>query len=94
LDDNKWKIVADLIVVLSVGLTRHTLYLFVSLILIHQQYKKATLFLSQDSATIAAIIPAMDKLDSKLNQQMKKAYHPAVVSAPQTFIAIIDQSSS
>ncbi|KAG1745491.1 uncharacterized protein EDB91DRAFT_1080391 [Suillus paluster] len=50
---------------------------------IAKQYKKATLFFSQDSATIAAMIPAMDKLDSKLNQQTKKAYHPAVVSAMQ-----------
>ncbi|KAG1793635.1 uncharacterized protein HD556DRAFT_1443423 [Suillus plorans] len=62
LDDNEWKIVADLIVVLS-------------------QYKKATLFFSQDSATITAVIPAMDKLNSKLNQQTKEPYHPAVISA-------------
>ncbi|KAG2359092.1 hypothetical protein BDR07DRAFT_1215337, partial [Suillus spraguei] len=61
LDDNEWKIVADLIA----------------------QYKKATLFFSQDSATIAAVTPAMDKLDSKLNKQTKEAYHPAVVSAMQ-----------
>ncbi|KAG2079077.1 hypothetical protein BDR04DRAFT_968563, partial [Suillus decipiens] len=61
LDDDEWKIVADLIT----------------------QYKKATLFFSQDSASIAAVIPAMDKLDSKLNQQTKDSYHPAVISAMQ-----------
>jgi hypothetical protein len=83
LDDDEWKIVADLVAVLSVGLACHILYFFISLISIHQQYKKATLFFSQDSATIAAVIPAMDKLDSKLNQQTKEAYHPAVISAMQ-----------
>ncbi|KAF8551892.1 hypothetical protein OG21DRAFT_1512215, partial [Imleria badia] len=47
------------------------------------QYKKAMLFFSQDSATIAAVIPAMDKLDQKMNQQTKKPLHSAVVSAMQ-----------
>ncbi|KAG1831392.1 hypothetical protein EV424DRAFT_1534481 [Suillus variegatus] len=47
------------------------------------QYKKATLFFSQDSASIAAVIPVIDKLDSKLNQQTKDSYHPAVILAMQ-----------
>ncbi|KIJ17296.1 hypothetical protein PAXINDRAFT_47510, partial [Paxillus involutus ATCC 200175] len=64
LEDDEWRIVADLVAVL-------------------QQYKQATLFFSQDSATIAAVIPAMDKLDNKLNWQMKNDYHPAVISAMQ-----------
>ncbi|KAG1734950.1 uncharacterized protein EDB91DRAFT_1056617 [Suillus paluster] len=61
LDDDEWKIVADLVAVLS----------------------KATLFFSQDSATITAVILAMDKLNNKLNQQMKEPYHSAVISAMQ-----------
>ena len=46
-----------------------------------QQYKKATIFFSKDSASIAAVIPAMDKLDNKMNKQTKQPLHPAVVSA-------------
>ena len=40
-----------------------------------------TLFFSQDSASIAAVIPAMDKLDDYLNPNTKKAYHPAIQAA-------------
>ena len=32
-----------------------------------ENYKKATLFFSQDSASIVAVIPAMNKLDTDLN---------------------------
>jgi hypothetical protein len=39
------------------------------------------LFFSQDSASIAAVIPAMDKLDSHLNPNTKKPYHPAIQAA-------------
>ncbi|KIK80376.1 hypothetical protein PAXRUDRAFT_57969, partial [Paxillus rubicundulus Ve08.2h10] len=71
-DDDKWKVVADLVADL-------------------QQYKQATLFFSQDLATIAAVIPAMNKLDNKLNQQMKNDYHPAVISAMQLVKNKMDQ---
>lgn len=43
-----------------------------------QRYKKATLFFSQDSASIAALIPAMDKLDDHLNPSTKKPFYPAI----------------
>lgn len=46
-----------------------------------QTYKKATLFFSLDSASIAAVIPAMDKLDNQLNPQTKKPYHSAIKAA-------------
>ena len=46
-----------------------------------QKYKKATLFFSQDSASITAMIPAMDKLDSHLNPTTKKPYYPAIRAA-------------
>jgi hypothetical protein len=46
-----------------------------------QQYKRATLFFSQDSASAAAIIPAMDKLDNNLNPDTKRTYHPAILAA-------------
>jgi hypothetical protein len=39
------------------------------------------LFFSQDSVSIAAVIPAMDKLDSHLNPKTKKPYHPAIQAA-------------
>ena len=46
-----------------------------------QQYKKATVFFLQDSASIAAVIPAMDKLENKMNKQSKQPLHPTVISA-------------
>ncbi len=45
------------------------------------QYKNATLFFSQDSASIAAIIPAMDRISNHLNSQTRKAYHPSITAA-------------
>ena len=42
------------------------------------KYKKATVFFSQDGASVAAVIPAMDKIDNHLNPTMKKPYHPAI----------------
>jgi len=39
------------------------------------------LFFSQDSASIAGIIPAMDRLDNTLNPSTKTAYHPAILAA-------------
>jgi hypothetical protein len=71
--------VGDLVSVLEVCI----LYSCYSGILIcfQQQYKKATLFFSKDSASIAAVIPAMDKLNSTLDPRTKKAYHPAIKTA-------------
>lgn len=44
------------------------------------QYKNATLFFSQDSASVATVIPAMDRITSGLNQA-GKAYHPSLTAA-------------
>ncbi|KIM83857.1 hypothetical protein PILCRDRAFT_53538, partial [Piloderma croceum F 1598] len=44
-------------------------------------YKKATIFFSQDGASLAAVIPAMDKLNSHLNPHTKKPYHSAIQAA-------------
>ena len=44
-------------------------------------YKKATLFFSQDLASIATVIPAMDKLNTHLNPSTQQPYHPAIQAA-------------
>jgi hypothetical protein len=36
------------------------------------------LFFSQDSASVAAVIPAMDRITSQLNYETGKAYHPSM----------------
>jgi hypothetical protein len=41
------------------------------------------LFFSQDDASIASIIPAMDKLNNGLNPHSKESYHPAIQAAMQ-----------
>src|SRR6266852_5674764 len=43
-----------------------------------QQYKKTMLFFSHDNASVASIIPAMDKLNNGLNPHSKESYHPAI----------------
>ncbi|KAG1779316.1 hypothetical protein EV702DRAFT_966389 [Suillus placidus] len=48
------------------------------LVAVLETYKKATLFFSQDSVSIAVVIPAMDKLDSHLNPHTRSPYHPAI----------------
>jgi len=39
------------------------------------------LFFSQDCASVAAVIPAMDRITSNLNNQTGKAYHPSLTAA-------------
>jgi hypothetical protein len=51
------------------------------LVSVLETYKKATIFFSQNSASVAAVIPAMDKLDSHLNPASKTPYHPAIQAA-------------
>src|SRR6266852_1721561 len=46
-----------------------------------QQYKKATLFFSHDNASVTSIIPAMDKLNNRLNTHSKESYHPTIKAA-------------
>ena len=51
------------------------------LISVLEKYKKTTVFFSQDGASVAAVIPAMDKIDNHLNSTTKKPYHPAIQAA-------------
>ena len=51
------------------------------LVSILMQYKNATLFFSQDTAGVAAVIPAMDRLSDSLNQRTRKVYHPSITVA-------------
>ncbi|KAF8237637.1 hypothetical protein L208DRAFT_1246373 [Tricholoma matsutake] len=51
------------------------------LITVLLQYKNVTLFFSQDSASVAAVIPAMDWITSHLNYRTRKAYHPSLAAA-------------
>lgn len=51
------------------------------LVAVLTQYKNATLFFSQDSASVAAVIPAMDRITNHLNYQTGKAYHPSIAAA-------------
>jgi hypothetical protein len=46
-----------------------------------QQYKKATIYFSRETTSIAAVIPAMDRLNTKLNRQTKEPYHPSIRAA-------------
>jgi hypothetical protein len=41
----------------------------------------ATLFFSQDSASVAAVIPAIDWITNGLKPQTGKMYHPSLVAA-------------
>ena len=41
----------------------------------------ATLYYSQDSASIAGMIPAMDILTSNLDLETKQPYHPLIIAA-------------
>ena len=51
------------------------------LITVLLQYKNATLFFSQDSTSVAAVIPAMNHILNHLNSQIGKAYHPSIIAA-------------
>ena len=51
------------------------------LVSVLEKYKKATLFFSQDGASVVAVILAMDKLNNHLNPATKKPYHPAIQAA-------------
>ena len=51
------------------------------LVAVLKQFKHATLFFSKDSASVAAVIPAMDRLTEGLDPQTKKCYHPGIVAA-------------
>jgi hypothetical protein len=50
-----------------------------------------TLFFSQDSASVAAVIPAMDRLTNSLNQQTRNAYHPSITAAMKLARKKMDQ---
>ena len=46
-----------------------------------KRFKKATLFFSKDSASVAAVIPAMDKLTDDLDAKSEKTFHPSIIAA-------------
>jgi hypothetical protein len=46
-----------------------------------KQYKKATLFFSNRSASIAFVIPAMDWIVAPLGSHAKKTLHPTIIAA-------------
>jgi hypothetical protein len=79
LDNDDWKVIEDLLAMLHVSsLSCRRLY---ELTNYSQQYKTATLYFSRDSASIAAVIPAMDTLNDTLNPKTKELYHPAILAA-------------
>jgi len=81
LDNDDWQIIHDLVSVLAVCGCLYWMFRPLDTDIVCQQYKHATLFFSQDSASTAAIIPAMDKLDNNLNPDTKRTYHPAILAA-------------
>ena len=81
LDNDDWQIINDLVSVLAVRASLYWKFGPPDMNAVFQQYKRATLFFSQDSASVAAIIPAMDKLDNNLNPNTKTPYHPAILAA-------------
>ena len=81
LDNDDWQIINDLVSVLAVRASLYWKFGPPDMNAVFQQYKRATLFFSQDSASVAAIIPAMDKLDNNLNPNTKTTYHPAILAA-------------
>jgi hypothetical protein len=46
-----------------------------------KQFKQATLYFSQDNASVAAVIPAMDRITKGLNPRTKKPFHRSIVAA-------------
>jgi hypothetical protein len=50
-----------------------------------------TLFFFQDSASVAAVIPAMDRRTNSLNQQTGNAYHPSITAAMKLACKKMDQ---
>jgi hypothetical protein len=51
------------------------------LVAILRQYRDVTLFFSLDSAGVATVIPAMDRITNGLNYQTGKVYHPSITVA-------------
>ena len=51
------------------------------LVAVLEQYKNATLYFSSDTASILAVIPAMDRIDSRLNTHTKMPLHPTITAA-------------
>lgn len=84
LDNEDWQIIRDLVCLLKVTISLGSLFLSLKgseLTYLLQKYKQATLFFSQDSASIAAVIPAIDKLNDHLNDVTKQDYHAAIKAA-------------
>jgi hypothetical protein len=45
------------------------------------KYKNATLYFSSDAASISAVIPAMDWINSHLNDHANRSLHPSIIAA-------------
>jgi len=78
LETGEWVIAEDRVTVLLVSILYLGYSCFINLL---WQYKNATLFFSQESASVAAVIPAMDRITNQLNHQTGKAYHPPLAAA-------------
>ena len=82
LDNKGWSIIEQLVSVLQVSTTySHQALLTSTICSTSQQYKLATLYFSQDSASIAGVIPAMDTLTSTLNPEIRLPYYPLILAA-------------
>jgi len=46
-----------------------------------KQFKQATLYFSQDNASVAAVIPAMDRITKGLDPRTKRPFHRSIVAA-------------
>ena len=51
------------------------------LVSVLKQFKQATLYFSKDTASVAAVIPVMDRLTNGLNATTKKKYSHAILAA-------------
>jgi len=78
LDNEDWRIIEDLVSVLEVTSSSYSWKLVTYSL---QQYKKATLFFLGNTASVAAVIPVMDRLHNTLNPQTKKEYHLSILVA-------------
>jgi hypothetical protein len=88
LDNEGWEIIGDLLRVLKV-----ISFIYRKLVLmLHQMYKDATLFFSQDTvATIAHVIPTMDRIDAMLRSSSTEPLSLSVKHALSFAKQIIDK---
>lgn len=78
LNGDDWDIIEDLVSILKI--CHCHLLIYTLLTLIHRSTKKPHSS-SHKTASIAAVIPAMDKLNNHLNSHTQWPYHPAIQAA-------------